>query len=115
MPLPMRCHLRSVLVPRQLDRGNEAVAASGDVDDEPMPVSTVTQRAAQCRHVDREVGRLDEDIGPNASHKVPLADQFAAAFKQSDQDFQSPASDRDGLVALLQEKLRRKQAERPAP
>src|SRR6516225_9507012 len=101
-----------VLVSRHIDRGDEAVATSGDVDDEPMPVAAIAQRATQCGHVDRQVGRLDEDIGPNARHQLLLADQLTAAFNQSNQDLQSPTPERYGRVALPQEKLRRKQAER---
>jgi hypothetical protein len=62
--------------------------------------------------VDREVGWLDENVGPNPSHQILLADQLSSAFKQGDQNFQRPASDMHGLVAFLQEKLRWKQAER---
>jgi hypothetical protein len=60
--------------------------------------------------MDREVGGLDENIGPNTSHQILLADQLTASFKQSDQDLQGSASKSYGLVALPQEKLRRKQA-----
>jgi hypothetical protein len=60
--------------------------------------------------VDREVGRVDKKIGPNASGQVLFADQLAAAFKQSNQDIQGAASERHGLVALQQKKLHRKQA-----
>src|SRR5215471_6335655 len=94
-----RYHSHSVLMSRHIDGGDKAVATSGDVDDEPMPVPAVTQRATQRRHMDREVGRLDEDTGPNPSHQVLLADQLAAAFKQSDQDFQSATSEMHRLVA----------------
>src|SRR6516164_6228696 len=99
-----------VLVSRHIDRGDEAVATSGDVDDEPMPVAAIAQRATQCGHVDRQVGRLDNDIWPNPSHQVLLADQLTAAFKQRNQDLESPTPERYGRVALPQEKLRRKQA-----
>src|SRR5215471_4745062 len=105
-------HSRSVLAARHIDRGDEAVATSGDVDDEPMPVAAIAQRATQCGHMDRQVGRLDEDIGPNARHQLLLADQLAAAFKQSNQDLQRATSEGHGLVALPQKKLCRKQAKR---
>ena len=51
-----------------------------------------------------------ENIGPNASHQVLLADQLSVAFKQSNQDFQSATSERHGLVAFRQKELRSKQA-----
>src|SRR6516165_4868130 len=63
--------------------------------------------------MDREVGRLDKDIGPNARHQLLLADKLAATFKQSNQDLQSATSEGHGLVALPQKKLRRMQAEWP--
>jgi len=31
-----------------------------DIDNEPIPITSVTQRAAQCRNVDGKVGRLDK-------------------------------------------------------
>jgi hypothetical protein len=62
--------------------------------------------------MDREVGGLDKDIGPNASHQVLRADQFTAAFKQSNQDLQGTTSEWHGLFAFQQKKLRRKQAKR---
>ena len=77
-----------------------------------MPVPAIAQRATQRGHMDREVRRLDENIGPNASHQIPLADQLSAAFEQGDQDFQSATSERHRLVALTQKVLRRDQAER---
>src|ERR1700739_4440005 len=78
-----------------------------------MPVAAIAQRATQCGHVDRQVGRLDKDIWPNPSHQVLLADQLAAAFEQSNQDLQSTAPEWYGLVAFQKKKLRWKQAERP--
>src|SRR6516225_2449268 len=62
--------------------------------------------------MNREVGALDENIGPNASHQILLADQRAVVFKQSNQDFQSATSERHGLVAFRQKELRSKQAKR---
>src|SRR2546423_6810730 len=62
--------------------------------------------------MNREVGGLNENIGPNASHQILLADQLSVAFKQSSQDFQSATSDRHGRVAFQQKELRSKQAKR---
>src|SRR5215471_168256 len=39
--------LRSVLVSRHIDRGDEAVTTSGDIDDEPTSVLPVAQHASQ--------------------------------------------------------------------
>ena len=44
---PALRQLHSILVSRYSDRGDEAVAASGDVDDKAIPILTVTQRATQ--------------------------------------------------------------------
>src|SRR5438067_8892145 len=62
--------------------------------------------------MNREVGGLNENVGPNASHQILLADQLSVAFKQRNQDFQSATSERHGLVAFQQEVLRSKQAKR---
>src|SRR5438270_8888550 len=62
--------------------------------------------------MNREVGGLNENIGPNASHQILLADQLSVALKQSNQDFQSATSKRHGLVAYQQKELRSKQAKR---
>ena len=77
-----------------------------------MPVAAVTQRATQRRHMDREVGGLDKDIGPNSSRQVLFADQFTAAFKQSNPNLQGTTSEWHGLVAFPQKELRRKQTKR---
>src|SRR5437879_3696352 len=62
--------------------------------------------------MNREVGWLNENIRPNASHQILLGDQLSVAFKQSNQDFQSATSERHGLVAFQQKELRSKQAKR---
>src|SRR5262245_3252647 len=62
--------------------------------------------------MNREVGGLNENIGPNASHQILLADQLSVAFQQSNQDFQSATSERHRLVAFQQKELRSKQAKR---
>jgi hypothetical protein len=62
--------------------------------------------------MNREVGGLDEDIGPNPRHQVLLADQLTAAFKQGNQKLQGATSDGHGLVTFQQKKLRRKQMKR---
>jgi hypothetical protein len=56
-----------------------------------------------------EVGGLDENIGPNASHQILPADQLSVVFKQRNQDLQSATSERHRLIAFQQQKLRRKQ------
>jgi hypothetical protein len=90
---------------RNEDWGDEAVASSGNIDDKPIAVSSVAQRAAQRGNMDREIRRLDKYIGPNPSHQLLLADQLTGAFEQHRQDLQSPASDRHWLIAFQQKKL----------
>jgi len=63
--------------------------------------------------MDGKIGRLDKNIGPNASHQLLLADQLTRAFKQNNQDFQSTASQPHRLIAFQQKKLCREQAKRP--
>ena len=84
------------------DVGDEKVAASGNIDNESIPVSSVAQRAAQCGNMDSEIGWLDKDIGPNASQQFLLSDQLAGTFQQSNEDFQSTASQLHWLIALQQ-------------
>ncbi|UWU73526.1 hypothetical protein N2603_25945 [Bradyrhizobium huanghuaihaiense] len=62
--------------------------------------------------MNREVGGLNENVGPNASHQILLADQLSVAFEQSNQNFQSATSERHGLVAFQQKELRSKKAKR---
>src|SRR5262249_12272052 len=94
---------------RYIDRSDEAVTSARDIDDEPIPVLSVAQHATQSGNMDREVGRFDEKIRPDLCHQFLLADQFAGAIKQDDQDFQSAASNWYWLVTLEQKKLGRKQ------
>ena len=63
--------------------------------------------------MNRDVGGLNENIGPNASHQILLADQLSVAFKQSNQDFPSATSERHGVVDFQQKELGSKQAKRP--
>jgi len=102
MPLLMLRQSRSTLVSQHIDCGDEPVASPLDVDDEPIPALAVTQRATQSSHLSREVGGGDKMIRPNASSQVLLADKLASPFNQSNQDLQSTASERHGLVALQQ-------------
>jgi hypothetical protein len=44
----------------QRDWGNKAIAAPRDIDNEPIPITSVAQPAAQCRNMDGKVGRLDK-------------------------------------------------------
>src|SRR4051812_31927414 len=60
--------------------------------------------------MNRQVGWLNENIRPNASHQILLADQLSMPFKQSNQDFQSATSETHGLVAVQQKELSPKQA-----
>ena len=90
-----------------MDWSDKGVATAADIDDETVPSPPVTQRTAQRRHIDCEVGRFDKNIRPNPSHQVFVADQFTAVFKQCDQDFQSTTSEGYGLVAFQQKELPR--------
>src|SRR5215467_3778301 len=90
----------------------KTIAAPGDIDDEPIPVASVAQRAAQCRNMDREVGRLDEYVRPNASHQLLPGDQFARSFEQDNKYLQGATPERHRFVAFQEKKLRPKQAER---
>src|SRR5262245_19426370 len=94
------------------DRGNETVTSPRDVDDEAIPLSSVAQRAAQRKNMDSQVGGLDKNTGPDASHQFLLADQAPWPFKQNNQDFQSTTSERNCLVAFEQKKLCRQKAKR---
>ena len=42
------------------DWGDEAVASPGNIDDEPIALSPVAQRATQCRDMDGKIGWLDK-------------------------------------------------------
>src|SRR6266700_1822631 len=55
------------------------------MDNEPVPIASVTQRAAQCRNMDGEVGRLDKQVRPNPSHQLLPSDQLARPFKQDNE------------------------------
>jgi hypothetical protein len=96
-----------------LDWGDEAVAAPGDIYNEPVAIEPIAQCAAQRGNMDRKVGRLDEYVGPNPTHQFVFADQLTWSLKQHDQDLQSATPEARRLVAFEQKKLRRAQAERP--
>ena len=86
----------------------KTIAAPRDIDNESIPITSVTQRAAQCRNMDREVGRLDKQVRPNPSHQLLLGDQLARPFKQDTEYMHGAAAERRRLVAFQQKKLCRK-------
>src|SRR5262249_18429544 len=88
------------------DRRDEAVAAPGDVYDEPVTIAPIAQCATQGGHMDRKVGRLNKYVRPNPSHQFLLADQLTWTFKQHGENFQSTTSERYCLVAFQKKKLR---------
>jgi hypothetical protein len=96
-----------------VDWGDEAVASPRNIDDEPIAVPSVVERATQCRDMDGKIGRLDKDIGPNACHQLLLGDHLTGSLEQNNQDFQSTASEGRWLIAFKQKKLRWEQAKRP--
>ena len=49
---------------RYLDWADEAVAAPGDIYNEPVAVAPITQPATQGGHMDRKFGRFDKCVGP---------------------------------------------------
>ena len=89
----------------------KTIAASRDIDNESTPIASVTQRAAQCRNMDREVGRLDKHIRPNPSHQLLLGDQLPRPFKQDNEYMHGATAERHRFVAFQQKKLCRQQAE----
>ena len=91
---------------------DKTVAAPTDIDNESIPITSVTQCAAQCRNMDSEVGGLDKQVRPNPSHQLLLGDQLARSFQQDNEYMQSATPERHRLVAFQQKKLCRKQAER---
>jgi hypothetical protein len=54
---------------------------------------------------------VNERVGPDPRHQLVLADHFAGALDEGNQDIESAASDANGLVALEQEPLSREQPE----
>ena len=96
-----------------LNRGDEAISSPGNVDNEPISVSSVAEHSTQCRNMNGKVRRLDENIRPNPSHQFLLTHQLTRAFKQHNQDLQSPTSEGHRIVAFQQKKLCRQQAKRP--
>ena len=95
------------------DCADEAVASPRNIDDEPIAVSSIAQRATQCRNMNGKIGRLDKNIRPNASYQLLLTNQLTWSLKQDSEDFESTASEGRWLVAFKQKKLRREQAKRP--
>ena len=88
----------------------KTITASRDIDNESIPITSVTQRAAQCRNMDREVGRLDKQVRPNPSHQLLLSDQLARPFKQDDEYMHGATAERHRFVSFQQKKLCGQQA-----
>jgi len=117
-PFKLRCRPahnreRRFLLTPSGDCANELVSSARNINDEPISVLSVAQRAAQSRNMDGQICRTDKDIWPNAVGQFLLADKLTCALNQSNQDFQCTTSQRHWLVAFQQQKLCRKQAKRP--
>ncbi len=95
------------------DRRHKTVAPAGDVGDVASARMAVTQRPPERRHMDPEVGVLDEGAGPDPGDEIILADQLAGVLDQGDEDVEGAAAEPDRLVALQEELLCRDQMERP--
>jgi hypothetical protein len=54
------------------------------IDDEPVPITSVAQRAAQIGYLHGEVFWIDKYIWPNPFHQFLLGNQLAWPFQQSD-------------------------------
>ena len=78
-----------------------------------FPSRPSQKSATQCGNVDREIGRLDKDVGPDASHQLLLGNQIAGTFQQNNQDFQRAASEMHRLIPFQQKKLSGEQSKRP--
>jgi hypothetical protein len=89
----------------------KTIAAPRDIDNESIPIASIAQRAAQCRNMHREVGRLDKQVRPHPSHQLLLGDQLARPFEQDGEYMHGAAAERHRFVAFQQKKLRRQQAE----
>ncbi len=78
---------RFVFVP---DRGNETVAALGQVDDVALAVLAVTQGPAQGSDMHPQVDVLDHRVRPDPGDQFVLADHFASVFEQHLENVQRP-------------------------
>ena len=70
---PLPCYEgRFLLTSSCIDTWIEAtnlIPAPWNIDDEPIPITSVTERAARCGNMYGEVGRLDEYVRPNPIHQ----------------------------------------------
>jgi hypothetical protein len=93
---------------RERDRRDEAVAASGNIDQIPVAAA---QRPAQRADLKFEIALLDKGVRPDAGHQLVLADHLARVLDQGDQNIQGAAAETNGLVALEQQPSIREKAE----
>ncbi len=89
---------------------HKAVASTGNIDQIPIAAMAVAQRPPQGGDMDRKIALHNDRARPNAGHQLLLADEFAGVLDQGDQDIKSATAEANGLVAVQQQPLRRKQA-----
>ena len=70
---------------RRLIESDQAIAASGNSDQETLPIHPVSKVSPKRRNVNRKVGTSDKCVWPDPSHQLFFADQFARPFEQRDQ------------------------------
>ena len=96
-----------------LHRGDEAIAATRDVDDVSRHVARVAERTTQRRDVDAQVALLDVGLRPGAGEQVVLADQLSGAPDQGRENGQGTAADADRPAVESEGLPGERQFERP--
>ena len=95
------------------ERGDEAIAAAGHVDDITGRLAGVAERLAQRCDVEAQAAFVDIDVGPDALDQLALVDDFAGALGQEDENIERAAADVKRRAVLLQEPRLRKQPKWP--
>ncbi len=85
------------------ERGDEAIAAPGHVDDVAGGFAGIAQHLAQRRDVEAQAALVDIDVGPDALDQLSLVDDFAGTLGEENQDIEGAAADMERHALLLQE------------
>ncbi len=107
----MLTRLHAVGSSDELDGSDKSIASAGDGFDA-IFADLFAESFAQERDVDRQVGFLDEGVGPDTAHKVFFFNQLPMAFEQNGQNVDGFAGERHEFVIAKKEALRNIQLKR---
>jgi hypothetical protein len=92
-----------------MDRGDEAITASGHVRDVSAAAAAIAEQLPQFRDRYPEAAFAHYDVWPGSRHQFALSNHLAGGLCERDKDIECSAAEVDRLIASQKDALRRDQ------